>query len=292
MANAPQTTAQAGAVTSQPKVAPSPGGTGTNVNMDALKAPATSAPKAKATSKPAAKKAAPAKAAKAKAKPAAKPAAKKAAAKPAAKKDTAKAAAKPKATPTPAVAKKGSNSDLTDAEISKAAEALTENLAGIMNTDAKIEKAKGQADTLRKQAAEALFPIYDRIGLDPDWGKEFTKRAKDNEQFVALNQRIGEKLSKKVRDKVEQTKDGKPIFSQRVKKQLSRLNTSYREGGDGGQTDADKRARDAAKQRSKTNTAKAEMMDHLMIAHKDGDTDKVEGLLKSAVSQWGKALGL
>lgn len=186
----------------------------------------------------------------------------------------------------------GDNSRVTRDEIEKVAKQVGDSLAGVMNADGRIEKAKGQADTLRKEAAANLFPVFDRIGLEPEWGKEFSAKAKEFDEFNELQRQVCEHLSKKVKDPIEYTSKGVPIFSGRVKKAWSRLTISYREGGDGGQTKADSSARDAAKERAKTNTAKAEMMDHIIIAHKDGNAEKVDTLLKSAAAQWGKALGV
>lgn len=297
---------------STPAPAPTPASAApaTAAAKPATAAPATAAP-ATAAAKPAATpaKAKPATKAKAKAKPATKATTKattkgKAKAKPAAKPAAKKAAPPPpKKTPTvPPGAEgnskteenksNGSNSALSEKELAKAADAVAENLAGVMNADKRIDKAKADGDTLRKQAAEVLFPIFDRLGLEPDWGKDFAKKAKEFAEYNQLQKQVCENLSKRVRDKVEFTAKGAPIFSSRVKKAWSRLNTSYKEGGDGGSTEADNNAREAAKARAKTNTAKAEMMDHIVIAHAEGDTDKVEGLLGSAKAQWGKALGV
>ena len=276
------------------------------LDMSALKTPAAAAP-AKAAAKPAAKpatKAATSK--KTAAKPAAKPAATKkdvtpkSQAKPAATNPAAKADSVPKADPVPKATTtqgKGNNSGVTLDELIASAKQIGDSLAGVMNADGRAEKAKGQADTLRKEAAATMFPILERLGLDPSWGTEFAKKAKEFPEYERLREEVCAQLSKKVKDKIttKTDKDGnaKPsVFSGRVKKAFSRLVTSYKEGGDGGQTNADKAARENAASKTKVQKQKADMMDHIIIANADGNTDQVEALIKSASGQWGKALGV
>lgn len=183
----------------------------------------------------------------------------------------------------------GHNSIVTHAEIEEAAQSAGASLGSIMKGDDRIQKTKAQADTLRKEAASTLYPIFERLGIEQ--GTE-AKDAKKIEEYEKLRMETCQAMAKKAGVKLEYTTKGTPKIPGAINKHWSRLFRSYNEGGEGGQTKADKNAREAAKQRTKTATAKAEALDNILVAYAAGNSETVDTMLKAAKGRWGSALNI
>ena len=190
----------------------------------------------------------------------------------------------------PTVIPQGSNV-ITFDEIRAIAAQAAVPMSEAMSKEARSSKLKDEGGTFREKAAEHLFPAFERMGIPPGLGKAFTETVKDDPYFAAMRDAVCRELSNTVRDEVVDKDDrhGNPrpaVFSGRVKKAWSRLVTSYREDGKGGQTEADKLARAAEKARKELAFAKASVLDLLIASQAAGNTDAVEGALAGALERW------
>lgn len=148
----------------------------------------------------------------------------------------------------------------------------------------KASNTVANAETLREQAATELYPVLEEMGIDREWGKDFAKKAKEIPLYNSVRENLCRAMSSSLKDLVEETEKG-PKFSGRVLKAFSRFVTSYRENGKGGQTQADKDARAAEKERNTRvkEAGKAYLEDILPLVREDldGNIDTIKTLLSS-----------
>ena len=169
-------------------------------------------------------------------------------------------------------------------------DAIIGEVAGLLANSNKAgdaaAKSKTQSAEMQSRAKQQIFPLFDTFGLDKD--AKISEWKKNPDFFHTYND-LGKALSKRLKDKVTESKQGNPVFSGRVKKQLSRLTTAYRTGNiDGTQSDADLAAKEAAKERSAANKIKAKLFDEIfeVYGQEDHDEDALEVVMDRALAQF------
>lgn len=197
--------------------------------------------------------------------------------------------------PAPAPTKGHNSGTMTNDAITALGSKVGELLANAVMRTEKVDKERDAALTYREEAAQELFPALDTIlKLTPESRDKFdaTKAKEDFPQYETLRVAVCRAISQRLKDAVVEQKPGKdgversPKFSQRVSKAFSRLVTSYRTGGDGGQTDADKAARQAEKERKQAYKDMASALADIITAYTNNDTEALNAQVKAAVARW------
>lgn len=175
------------------------------------------------------------------------------------------------------------NNDYSLEDQDKIAQEIGEMLGDASRLEDGISRSK-EAGTAKKLAAyEKAHDLFDFFGLDKE-----AKSAREYDQipeYAYFKDAVGNAISGKLKDKVlNNDKTGRPKFSDRVNKQISRMVLAWRKGTEGTQSEADVAGKARLAEKKKLAMQMAQLFKQVIAAHAGEDVDATKVLLDRAVA--------